>query len=104
MKSNDYPGFGENARKRVPPSVLVRNLFEHTNDKFEWIVRGVDAGFTDNLFRHTARNPIEDEITIMYEGFLADKPPPQEFEFMDVKITKYSPFNCLCLTTRKLAT
>ena len=40
----------------------------------------------------------------MYEGFHGYDPIPQEFEFMNVKITKYSPFNYLSLPARKFAT
>ena len=51
-------------------STLIINL----NGLFgEWMLDSID-----NLFRHTTRNPIEDEITIIYEGFLVDEPPPRD--------------------------
>ena len=57
LKSNEHSAFGENARKRVPPSVLVQNLFEHANDKFEWIFRGVDDGISKDWFNYTLEIP-----------------------------------------------
>ena len=82
---------------------MVQNLFKSTNNKSEWIVRGIEDVFTEDRFKYASRLPIDDEFTIMYEGFHGDDPIPQEFEFMNVKITKYSPFYYLSLPARKFA-
>ena len=55
-------------------------------------------GVLHKWFEGTARDPIDDEIHVLYEDVYGDDP---EFEVMNVKVTNQRPFNYLCLPTRK---
>ena len=70
-------------------------LYHNTCDKFEWITKGIDEGFSNDWFESTARDPIDDEIHVLYEDLYGDD---SEFEVMNIKIIEQSPFNYLsCL-------
>ena len=67
-------------------------------DNLDWITKGIDEGFTNDYFEEMAREPIDDEIHVLYEDIYSDD---SEFGVMNVKITKQSPFNSLSSPTRK---
>ena len=95
MESNDYFAYGENIRKKVPYAKLIKTLYHHTCDKFEWITKRIDEGFSKEWFQSTTRDPIDDEIHVLYEDLYGDD---SEFEVMNIKIIEQSPFNYLsCL-------
>ena len=98
LESNDYFAYGENIRKKVPYAKLIKTLYHHTCDKFEWITKRIDEGFSKEWCQSTTRDPIDDEIHVLYEDLYGDD---SEFEVMNVKITKQSPFNSLSSPTRK---
>ena len=103
LKSNDYEAFDENARKKIPPSILVKRLFEYTNDRFELNDRDLGYELEKKLFKHINRNLYDDEITIEYEEPYDNDPPPPKVDFINVLPARYSPFNYLCLPSRQLA-
>ena len=74
-------------------------LYHNTCDKFEWITKGIDEGFGEEWFESMARDPIDDEMHVLYEDLHGDD---SEFEVMNVKITKQSPFNYLSSPTRRV--
>jgi hypothetical protein len=36
-------------------------MYHHAGDKFEWVTKGIDEGFSEEWFKGTARYPIDDE-------------------------------------------
>jgi hypothetical protein len=85
LQSNDYHAYGENIRRKVPYAELIKTLYHNTWDKFEWITKGIDEGYNEELFENTSRDPIDDEIHVLYEDLYGDD---SDFEVMNVKITK----------------
>ena len=73
-------------------------MYHHACDKFEWVTKGIDEGFSEEWFEGVARDPIDDEIHVLYEDVYGDD---REFEVMNVKVTNQSPFNYLSSPTRK---
>ena len=45
----------------------MQALFLHTCDKFEWIAKGINEGFSEDWHENTIRKPINDEIHVLYE-------------------------------------
>ena len=97
MESKDYFAYGENIRREVPQPELIKALYHNTCDKFEWITKGIDEEFSEEWFEDTARDPIDDEIHVLYEDLYGDD---SEFDIMNVKVTKQSPFNYLSSPTK----
>ena len=64
MKSSNCEGFRENMRRNVSPEELTQDLFLHTCDKFEWIAKGINEGFSEDWHENTIREPINDEIHV----------------------------------------
>jgi hypothetical protein len=98
LESKDYFAYGKNIRRRVPYAEIIKTMYHHACDKFEWVTKGIDEGFSEKWFESTARDPIDDEIHVLYEDVYGDDP---EFEVMNVKITNQSPFYYLSSPTRK---
>ena len=67
MESNDYQRFDENMRRNVLPKELTQSLFLHTCDKFEWIAKGINEGFSNDWHENIIREPISDEVHALYE-------------------------------------
>lgn len=67
---------------------MITSLYEHVFEKFYWIVRGVESGFTDKSFTHYAHRPMEDETTILYGHRNEEEPPSELFESMGLNVTK----------------
>ena len=99
MEFKDYFAYGENIRRRVPYAELIKTLYHNTCDKFGWITKGIDGGFSKEWFEGTTRDPIDDEIHVLYEDLYGDD---SEFEVMNVKITQQRPFNYLSSPTKKV--
>ena len=98
LESKDYFAYGENIRRRVSYAEVIKTLYHNACDKFEWIAKGIDEGFSEEWFEGTARDPIDDEIHVLYEDLYGDD---SEFEVMNVKVTEQSPFKYLSSPTRK---
>ena len=79
---------------------MVENLVEHTKGKLALENRGFDYELEKKLSNHIYRNLYNEDITITYEDTNDESPPPR-IDLMDVKLTKYSPFNYLCLPIQK---
>ena len=72
-------------------------MYHHTCDKFEWITKGIDEGFSGDWFENTAGDPNDDEMHVVYEDVYGDD---SEFKVMNIKIAERSPFKYLS-STRK---
>ena len=62
-------------------------------------MNGVYEWFSEEWFKNTARDPIDDEVQVLYEDLYGDD---SELEVMNIKITKQSPFKYLISPTRKV--
>jgi hypothetical protein len=98
LESKDYFAYGDNIRRRVPYTEIIKTLYHHACDKFEWVIKGIYEGFSEEWFEGMARDPIDDEIHVLYEDVYGDNP---EFEVMNVKVTNQSPSNYLSSPTSK---
>ena len=72
MESNNCQGFSENMRRNVSPEELTQALFLHTCDKFEWIAKVINELFSKYWHENTIREPINDEIHVLYEDLYDD--------------------------------
>ena len=88
LESNDYHAYGENIRRKVPHAELIKALYNNTCDKLEWITKGIDEVFSEEWFENTARDPIDDEIHVLYVDLYGDD---SEFEVMNVKLPNKIP-------------
>ena len=74
VEYKDYFAYGENIRRRVPYAEVIKTLYHNTCDKFEWITKGIDEGFSEEWFESMAREPIDDEIHVLYEDLYGNDP------------------------------
>jgi hypothetical protein len=46
LESKDYFAYGKNIRRRVPYAEIIKTMYHHACDKFEWVTKGIDEGFS----------------------------------------------------------
>jgi hypothetical protein len=90
LESRDYHSYSNNLRRRVPYVEIAQALYLDTYDKFYWVTKGIYVGFNDEWMEEMSREPIKDEIRILYEDIYGDDP---EYGIMNVRITNQSPFH-----------
>jgi hypothetical protein len=98
LESRDYQSYSENLRRRVPYSEITQTLYLENYDKFDWITRGIYVGFNDDWLEEMTREPIKNEIHILYDDIYGDD---LDYGFMNVKITNQSPFHELSSPARR---
>ena len=99
VEFNDYHAYGENIGSKVPQTELIKALYNNTYDKLGWISKGINEGFGEEWFENIARDPIDDEISVLYEDLYGDD---SNFEVINVEVTKQSPSNYLSTPTGKI--
>ena len=61
-------------------------------EEFDWITRGIHVGFSRDWLNKRMKEPIRNELRILYDDIYSDD---LDHGFMNVKITKQSPFHDL---------
>ena len=94
----DYQSYCENLKKRVPHSEISQFLYLEAFEEFEWITRGIYVGFNRDWLNKMMKEPIRNELRILYDDIYGDDP---DYGFMNVKITNQSPFHDLSSYSRR---
>ena len=84
LESRDYQSYSDNLRRRVPYSEITQALYLDTYDKFDWVTQGIYVGFNDDWMEEMSREPIKNEVRILYDDIYGDDP---DYDFMNVKVT-----------------
>ena len=98
FESKDYVAFNNNLWKRVPYPEIIQALSIDAYNRFDWVTKGIDAGFNKEWVEEMSRGPIKGEICVSYEDVYGDDPA---YEIINIKITNRSPFHTLSSTARR---
>ena len=98
LESRDYQSYSKSLRRRVPYSEISQSLYLEAYEEFDWITRGIYVGFNRDWLNKMMKEPVKNELCILYADIYGDDP---DYGFMNVKITKQSPFHDLSSSNRR---
>ena len=74
LESRDYQSCSENLRRRVPYSEISQSLYLEAYEEFDWITRGICVGFNRDLLNKMMKEPVRNELRILYDDIYGDDP------------------------------
>ena len=73
-------------------------MYLEAYEEFDCITRGIHVGFNRDLLNKMMKEPVRNEIQVLYDDIYGDDP---DYRFMNVKITNQSPSHDLSSSTRR---